>query len=124
MEGGQARWHINRLPTSQGDNPFTPEVEPSPPAAVVTLLTNEGGGPARALEMQSLQPTIVENEKGLLVAFNITAVAVNGRPQPRALQAAVGDLSPNSSALVVWSLRCSLQVRSGRRWRWRRGRVV
>ncbi|KAG2428300.1 hypothetical protein HXX76_010448 [Chlamydomonas incerta] len=93
----------------QGDNPFTPEQEPSPPAAFATLLTNVGGGVARGLEMQSLQPKILENEKGLLVAFNITGVAVNGRPQPRALQAAVGDIMPNSSALVVWSLRCSLQ---------------
>ncbi|KAG2440163.1 hypothetical protein HXX76_004276 [Chlamydomonas incerta] len=93
----------------QGDNPFTPEPEPSPPAAFAVLLTNVGGGPARGLEMQSLQPRITDNEKGLLVEFNVTGVSVNGRPQPRALQAAVGDLPVNSSALVVWSLRSSVQ---------------
>ncbi|KXZ43155.1 hypothetical protein GPECTOR_100g8 [Gonium pectorale] len=103
------RYYVETL--VQGDNPFTPEPEPSPPAAFATLLTNVGGGVARGLELRSLQPKITENEKGLLVAFNITGVSTNGRPQPLALQATVGDLAPNSSALVVWNLRCSLQAR-------------
>ncbi|KAG2427087.1 hypothetical protein HXX76_012598 [Chlamydomonas incerta] len=101
------RYYIEKL--VQGDNPFTPEPEPSVPAAFVTLLSNIGTGPLAGLAMDSAQPAIVENEKGLLVRFNITAVTVNGLQQPRALRADIGDVAPGRSAMVIWKLRASLQ---------------
>ncbi|KAG2435038.1 hypothetical protein HYH02_012035 [Chlamydomonas schloesseri] len=94
----------------QGDNPFTPNVtEPSLPATLATLLLNVGRGPSLGLVMDSLQPQIVENEKGLLVGFNITGVAVNGVRQPEALRAAIGDVPAGGAALVTWDLTCTLQ---------------
>ncbi|KAG2425980.1 hypothetical protein HXX76_013351 [Chlamydomonas incerta] len=94
----------------QGDNPFTPNVvEPSPPATLATLLLNVGRGPSLGLVMDSLQPAIVENEKGLLVGFNITSVAVNGARQAEALRAVIGDVPAGGSALVTWELTCTLQ---------------
>ncbi len=67
---------------TQGDNPFTPAVEPSLPATLATLILNVGGGPAREVVMDSLQPRIVENDKGLLISFAIVGVSVNGVQSP------------------------------------------
>ncbi len=47
-----------------------------------TLLINVGGGPAVGLTMDSLQPKIVENDKGLLLSFEIVGVQVDGVQQP------------------------------------------
>jgi hypothetical protein len=58
----------------QGDNPFTPEIEPSVPATIGTLIYNFGGGAATDLQIKSAQPQIIENKKGLLVNFTIVGV--------------------------------------------------
>ncbi|GFR43029.1 hypothetical protein Agub_g4033, partial [Astrephomene gubernaculifera] len=103
----EVRYYIEK--DVQGDNPFTPAVEPSVPAALVTLLHNVGSGVARGVAMQSLQPKIVENDKGLMISFNIVNVTVNGRPAPAALQASVGDMQPGSTSMVQWWITASLQ---------------
>lgn len=54
------------------------QVEPAVPAVLGLLIHNSGAGAAYDVQMQSLQPEIVENRKGLVVAFNITG-AVRGR---------------------------------------------
>jgi hypothetical protein len=66
----------------QSDNPFTTVVEPTVPATLATLILNVGGGPARDVVMDSLQPRIVENDKGLLISFAIVGVSVNGAQSP------------------------------------------
>lgn len=48
------------------------------PAVLGLLIHNSGAGVAYQVQMQSLQPEIVENRKGLVVSFNITG-AVKGR---------------------------------------------
>jgi hypothetical protein len=58
----------------QGDNPFTAVLEPSVPATVGTLIFNFGGGAATDLQMKSVQPQIVDNQKGLVVNFTIVEV--------------------------------------------------
>ncbi|GIM00456.1 hypothetical protein Vretimale_5260, partial [Volvox reticuliferus] len=101
------RYYIEK--NVQGDNPFTVDVEPSVPATLATLLLNVGGGTARDVMMDSLQPKIVDNEKGLLISFSIVGVSVNNLNSPIALRASVGDISPGSTALIQWKLSASLQ---------------
>ncbi|KAG2492959.1 hypothetical protein HYH03_008867 [Edaphochlamys debaryana] len=103
----EIRYYIERF--VQGDNPFTPAIEPSVPATLATLITNIGTGPARGVAMDSLQPQILENKKGLLVDFAIVQVDVNGRRQPNALHADVGDIPSNTSVLLEWGITASLQ---------------
>jgi hypothetical protein len=56
------------------DDPMTLDVvEPSLPFSLAVAVTNIGGGAAERLNLASGQPKIVENEKGLLIAFEIVA---------------------------------------------------
>ncbi|KAG2486137.1 hypothetical protein HYH03_015230 [Edaphochlamys debaryana] len=87
----------------QADNPFTPVQEPSVPAVLAVLLCNVGNGTARGVEIQALQPKITDNDKGLLIAFSIVGLSVNGVEAPGALEAVVGDIGPGSSALGTFS---------------------
>ncbi|EFJ43172.1 hypothetical protein VOLCADRAFT_106956 [Volvox carteri f. nagariensis] len=93
----------------QGDNPFTAEIEPVVPAVLATLLLNVGGGVAKDVVMDSLQPQIMDNEKGLIISFSIVGVSVNNVNAPLALRASVGDILPGSASLVQWKLAASLQ---------------
>ncbi|SHH51441.1 hypothetical protein SAMN02745124_00782 [Desulfofustis glycolicus DSM 9705] len=45
-----------------GDDPFTPQVEPSVPFSLGVRITNNGQGTAHALKIDSAQPKIVSNE--------------------------------------------------------------
>ena len=63
----QAKLQLNYFlqQTVIGDDPFTPQVEPSEPATLGLLVTNVGGGTANNLSITTAQPQIVQNEKGL-----------------------------------------------------------
>ena len=54
-----------------GDNPFTEEKEESVPFALAVVIHNAGYGVASNLHINSGQPEIIENEKGLLVSLKL-----------------------------------------------------
>lgn len=60
-----------------GDDPFTKEVEPSVPATLAVMISNTGYGVARNMIMSSGQPEIIENDKGLLVGFQLSKMRVD-----------------------------------------------
>src|SRR5262249_49813751 len=60
------------------DDPFTPQIEPAEPFSLGVLVNNTGKGRANEVSIASAQPQIVENEKGLLVNFQILGTEVNG----------------------------------------------
>lgn len=94
------------------DDPFTEEVEPAEDAEFSLILLNKGNGTARDLRMVTNQPEIVENEKGLLINYDMISSQLNGSEKVLALgQSAVtefGDIAPHSSAYAQWWMRSSI----------------
>lgn len=93
----------------RSDDPWTEDIEPSQPYELAVLVRNTGAGVARNLRIISAQPKIVENEKGLLIDFNIIGHEVDGQPLSPSLTAAFGDVAPYSSSVARWWLTSTLQ---------------
>ncbi|MDD4537603.1 MAG: Ig-like domain-containing protein [Lentisphaeria bacterium] len=98
-----------------GDDPLTENiVEPSRPAELSVLINNDGYGTARNVRMDSGQPQIIENSKGLLIDFALwdyqtTACLLNGIPNHAPVgQINLGDIAPKSTGLAQWWLTSSL----------------
>ena len=94
------------------DDPFTEEVEPAEDAEFSLLLLNKGNGTASDLRMVTNQPEIVENEKGLLINYDMISSQLNGGEKVLALGQSVstefGDIAPHSSAYAQWWMRSSI----------------
>ncbi len=91
------------------DDPFTDELEPTVPFSLAVLVTNSGNGEARNMRIASNQPKIVDNEKGLLVDFDIIGTTVNSGPVSPSLTVTFGNIAPNSTAQAEWLLTSSIQ---------------
>lgn len=91
------------------DDPFTDEVEPKVPYSLAVLVRNSGGGAARNFRIESAQPQIVENEKGLLIDFQLIATEVAGQPLVPSLTASFGDIGPGQLKAARWLFTSSLQ---------------
>jgi hypothetical protein len=92
-----------------GDDPSTPEVEPSEPAVLGMLVTNAGGGTATNLSITTAQPQIVQNDKGLLDTFQIVGTQVGTQQETPSLTASLGDIAPGGTADADFLLLSSLQ---------------
>ena len=93
------------LPTIvYGDDPFTPQVEPSVPFCVGLLLSNAGPGSLLSLSLQSTPPVILDNEKQLLISFVLVGSAVDGQPVVQsALQSAISVGAVGAEVVVDYS---------------------
>jgi hypothetical protein len=98
-----------------GDDPLTRTViEPSYPAELSALVYNDGHGVAKNFRIDSGQPKIIDNAKGLLIDFalwdyNTEASMLNGQPNNAPLgQVNLGDIQPKSTGLAQWWLTSSL----------------
>lgn len=96
-----------------GDDPLTTDVvEPSRPAEFALLISNKGHGDATNVRMVTNQPEIVENEKGLLVDFELLSSQLNGKDHTLALGGSVatdfGTIPAQSTAYAQWWLQSSL----------------
>ncbi|HOY57002.1 MAG TPA: putative Ig domain-containing protein, partial [Verrucomicrobiota bacterium] len=91
------------------DDPFTDAIEPSVPYSLAVMVQNRGAGEARNFRITSAQPKIVDNEKGLLINFEILATEVAGRSLSPSLTADFGAIPPRGLAIGRWLLRSSLQ---------------
>lgn len=92
-----------------GDDPFTPEIEPSIPFALGLRVSNNGNGVADDFRIIGSQPQIVENEKGLLVNFKIIGTQVNADTLTPIIGADLGDIDPGTTSVAVWMMTSSLQ---------------
>jgi hypothetical protein len=72
------------------------------------LLTNNGHGGATNVRMASAQPEIVENERGLLVAFQIVGTILNANAVSPSLLVNIGTLLPRSTVMLRWLMTSSL----------------
>ncbi len=91
------------------DDPFTPVLEPAEPFALGLRVSNRGAGPARNFQIASAAPRITENEKGLLVDFQLLGAHVDDRPFSPSFNVNVGDINPAQARTVIWDLTSSLQ---------------
>jgi methionine-rich copper-binding protein CopC len=97
------------------DDPFTDIIEPILPAEMAVLVVNKGYGVAKNFRIDSAQPEIFENEKGLMIDFalldyNLEGAALNGLPSEDGLsQVNLGDIEAQSSAVAQWWLTSTLQ---------------
>ena len=91
------------------DDPFTDVVEPSQPYSLAVLINNSGFGDAKDVSIISAQPKIIENEKGLLIDFQIIATEVQGQNLSPTLTANFGTIEANSIAQARWLLTSTLQ---------------
>lgn len=96
-----------------GDDPLTPAVvEPMIPAEFSLLIHNTGYGDATNVKMVTEQPKIVDNEKGLLIDFELLSSQLNGGEQTLALGGSVptdfGTIPAQSTTFAQWWFQSSL----------------
>ena len=95
-----------------GDDPLTAEVEPIVPAEFALIIDNKGYGDATDVRMVTQQPVITENEKGLLIDFQLISSQVNGRPAVlnfgEAIANSFGTIAAKSQAYAQWWLTSTL----------------
>lgn len=86
-----------------GDDPLTEKVEPMVPAEMSLLIKNEGYGTAKNVQVQSMQPEIIENRKGLLIDFEMIGSKMNNQPkQLGLLNIDFGSIAPQKAMVGQW----------------------
>jgi Concanavalin A-like lectin/glucanases superfamily/Divergent InlB B-repeat domain len=91
------------------DDPFTDVVEPAIPFSLGLMMTNHGCGVARDVRIDSSQPRIIENEKGLLIDFQIIGTRVGASDMTPLLNVELGDIGPEECRVAQWMMQSSLQ---------------
>jgi hypothetical protein len=91
------------------DDPHTPEVEPAEPFTLAVQVQNNGFGDARNLRIESAQPRIIENERGLLIDFTIVGTRINGQEVQNTLTANFGTIAAGDIGIAEWLFESSLQ---------------
>ncbi|MDN3667366.1 T9SS type A sorting domain-containing protein [Algibacter miyuki] len=93
-----------------GDDALTEDViEPSIPAELSLMIINDGFGLANDVNVESMQPKIVDNEKGLLINFEMIGSNFNNEPtQMGLLNVDFGDIQPKTAAVGQWYFTSSL----------------
>lgn len=94
-----------------GDDAFTPQIEPPEPYTLGVRLSNNGYGVARSVNIESAQPTIVENELGLAVDFKILGSYLAGEPSSPSLLINFGDIEPEGVKNGRWIMETNLSGR-------------
>ncbi|MDJ0660362.1 MAG: Ig-like domain-containing protein, partial [Crocosphaera sp.] len=91
------------------DDPFTDEIEPSIPFVLGVMVRNEGYGAANNFQITSAQPKIIENEKGLLIDFDIIATELGINPVNPSLSINFEDIEAGETTVANWLFKSSLQ---------------
>jgi hypothetical protein len=92
-----------------GDDPFTPQIEPSTPCALGILVKNIGYGSAYDFSITSAQPKIIQNSNDLLIAFQIIGTQLGTNQISPSLTLDFGNLGPQSSADGLWYMTSTLE---------------
>jgi hypothetical protein len=92
-----------------GDDPLTAAVEPIEPAELSLLINNKGAGDATKVILDSEQPQIIENEKGLNIDFKMIGSSLKGAPTSIGLSRVdFGDISGGKTSYAQWWFTSSL----------------
>lgn len=92
-----------------GDDALTTDIiEPTVPSQFTLLINNKGKGDATKVRMVTQQPEIMENEKGLLVDFEVESSQLNGGDKTLAMGQSVatdfGTIPAGKSSVAQWWL--------------------
>jgi hypothetical protein len=90
------------------DDPFTESIEPTVPYSLALMAKNVGFGPAQGVKIISGRPEIIENEKGLLIDFDLIASEVAGEERTPSLTVEFGDIAPQQIKSGRWLFTSSL----------------
>jgi ACT domain-containing protein len=87
-----------------GDDALTTTVvEPIVPAEFAVMIQNNGYGTAKNVRIESAQPEIIENEKGLAINFALIGSNLNGQPRQLGLtNIDFGSIAPMKSTIGQW----------------------
>jgi len=91
-----------------GDDPFSTQVTTPQPFALGLLVSNTGAGNAGDFTITSSQPQIIDNQKGLLVNFNIIGAQVGNQPTAPSLTADLGTIASGQTVEADWQMTSSL----------------
>lgn len=96
-----------------GDDPLTKDVvEPMVPSEFSLLIHNVGAGDATNVRMTTKQPKITDNEKGLLVDFQIKTSQLNGEEETAVMGESVatdfGTIEAGRTVYAQWWLTSTL----------------
>ena len=94
-----------------GDDAFTPLIEAPVPFPLGVRVGNDGPGDAHAVKIESGQPRIVENERGLLIGFTITGSEVDGAAATDSLLVDFEEIGAGTAGTAHWTMECSLSGR-------------
>lgn len=87
-----------------GDDPLTEDrVEPIIPAELGVIIHNRGAGVAKNVMLETAEPQIVDNEKGLAIDFAMYAAAFNGNERQLGLmEIPFGNIEPGHTGVGEW----------------------
>jgi len=86
-----------------GDDPLTEPIEPIIPAELGLMIENNGFGTAKNVRIESAQPEIIDNEKGLAIHFELIGSNLDGEPtQLGLIDIDFGNIDPKSTKIGQW----------------------
>lgn len=86
-----------------GDDPLTAPIEPIIPGELAVMIENNGFGAAKNVKIESAQPEIVDNEKGLAIHFELVGSNLQGQPKQMGLiDIDFGTIDPKSTRIGQW----------------------
>ena len=86
-----------------GDDPLTEAIEPIVPAELALMIQNNGYGQATKVRVESAQPEVIENQKGLAIHVALIGSNLNGQPRQLGLtNIDFGNIPPKSTAIGQW----------------------
>ena len=87
-----------------GDDPLTEDrIEPIVPAELGVIIHNRGAGTAKNVLLETAEPKIIDNEKGLAVDFAMYGAAFNGNERQLGLmEIPFGNIEPGRTGVGEW----------------------
>ena len=87
-----------------GDDPLTENrIEPIIPAELGVIIHNRGAGVAKNVILETAEPQIIENEKGLAIDFAMYGASFNGQERQLGLmEIPFGNIEPNHTGVGEW----------------------
>lgn len=95
-----------------GDDPLTETIEPMIPSEFALIVNNKGYGDAENISLTMHQPKIIDNQKGLAIAFEQISSQLNGGEKNLSFGGSIandfGTLPAHSQSYAQWWLQSSL----------------
>ena len=86
-----------------GDDALTDPIEPIVPGELAVMIENNGYGTAMGVNIESAQPEIIDNEKGLAINFKLIGTQLQGEEANLGItNINFGDIAPLSTKVGQW----------------------